>query len=245
MKSMESFAKTLVVGMGVFVCVAFISVAQAQTQQGKATVTAIKGSAEYSTGGSYMPLKVGTVLRSGSSIRTSGGSSVDLALGKNNGVMRVTEGTTLALDKLTYTETGADVVIETQVDLKEGRLLGNASRKMSPASKYEVKTPAGVAGIRGTKYDIRANGRVIVCDDKVYWVHYAAGGQPTPYVVNGGSQFEPGVGISKAPIDIIDVVCREIDLIGGAAEERIITMAPIIEPFVSPLLGVENFKPRD
>src|SRR5438093_10911313 len=117
MKSMESFAKRLVVGMGVFVCVAFISVAQAQTQQGKATVTAIKGSAEYSTGGSYMPLKVGTVLRSGSSIRTSGGSYVDLALGKNNGVMRVTEGTTLALDKLTYTETGADVVIETQVDL--------------------------------------------------------------------------------------------------------------------------------
>jgi FecR-like protein len=240
MKLMGNLAKQLVVGAGVFVGVAVISVAQAQTQQGKATVTAVKGSAEYSTGGAYMSLKPGTVLRSGSTIRTAGGSHVDLSLGKNNGVVRVAESSEVALDRLTYTETGADLVIDTQINLKDGRVLGNANRKMSPASKYEVKTPVGVAGIRGTKYDIRSNGRVLACDDKVYWVHQPAGGQPTPYVVNAGSQFEPGVGISRTPADIAEVVCRDIGGIGGAAgEERLITVAPLVETFVSPLIGAK------
>jgi hypothetical protein len=112
---------------------------------------------------------------------------------------------------------------------------------MSPASKYEVKTPVGVAGIRGTKYDIRSNGRVLACDDKVYWVHQPAGGQPTPYVVNAGSQFEPGVGISKTPADIAEVVCRDVTGIGGAAEDyQLITVAPLVETFVSPLVGARS-----
>ena len=241
MKSMRSVAMKLVVGVGVFVCVAAISVAQAQTQQGKATVMGIKGSAEYSTGGAYMALKVGTVLRSGATVRTGGGSHADLALGKNNGVVRVAESSELAVDKLTYNDTGADTVIETQLNLKSGRVLGNANRKMSPASKYEVKTPVGVAGIRGTKYDIRAIGRVISCDDKVYWVSQPAGGQPAPYVVNAGSQFEPGVGISKTPHDIAEVVCREISGIGGSSgEEQVVTVPPILEPYVSPLVGLRD-----
>ena len=241
MKFMASLAMKLAVGVGVFLCVAAISVAQAQTQQGKATVTGIKGSAEYSTGGAYMPLKVGTVLRSGATVRTGGGSHVDLALGKNNGVVRVAESSELAVDKLTYNTTGADTVIETQLNLKGGRVLGNANHKMSPASKYEVKTPVGVAGIRGTKYDIRANGRVIACDDKVYWVSQPAGGQPAPYVVNAGSQFEPGVGISRTPQDIADVVCREISGIGGAGgEENVVTVPPLVESYISPLVGVNR-----
>src|SRR5207247_7797842 len=79
---------------------------------GKAEVRAIKGpSASYApAGGVPAPLKVGTVLYSGSTLKTGPGTTVDLFLGKSAGFVRMAENTTLALDKLAFTETGADTV---------------------------------------------------------------------------------------------------------------------------------------
>ena len=76
-------------------------------------------------------------------------------------MVRIWENTLLGIDKLTETQTGADVVTETQLDLKAGHIFGTV-KKMSAASKYEVKIPNGVAGIRGTVYDISAEGVVKV-----------------------------------------------------------------------------------
>ena len=80
---------------------------------------------------------------------------MDVFLGVNGPTLRVTADTTVALDSLSYTGSGDDAVIETKLDLEDVRILGEV-RKISAASKYEVKTPTGVAGIRSTKYDIRA-----------------------------------------------------------------------------------------
>src|ERR1051325_563380 len=74
-------------------------------------------------------------------------------------MVRLFESSVLAIDKLTSVETGADTVSETQLDLQRGRLFGNV-KKMSGASKYEVKLPNGVAGIRGTIYTLNAQGVV-------------------------------------------------------------------------------------
>ena len=75
------------------------------------------------------------------------GSPTSLAAEQN--IVRMWENTLLGVDKLTFTQTGADVVTETQLDLKAGHIFGMV-KKMSAASKYEVKIPNGVAGIRGT-----------------------------------------------------------------------------------------------
>ena len=124
------------------------------TQQGKAVVRAVNGSASYSVGGgTWNELKPGITLRSGSVIQTAAESHVDLYLGPNGPVARVGADSTLGIDKLTYTDTGADSVIDTQFDLQKGILMGNV-RKMAAASRYEIKTPNGVAGIRGTNYVI-------------------------------------------------------------------------------------------
>lgn len=124
------------------------------TKQGKAQVRAVVGSARYSTGGgTWLELTPGTVLYAGSTIATSAGSHVDLYLGINGPVVRVSQDTQVGLDKLTYTDTGADAVIETQLNLTKGTLIGDV-RKLAAASRYEIKTPAGVAGIRGTQYVI-------------------------------------------------------------------------------------------
>ena len=75
--------------------------------------------------------------------------------------MRLWGNTLLSIDKLTSTQTGADEVTETQLDLKAGHIFGTV-KKMSAGSKYEVKVPNGVAGIRGTVYDISADGVIKV-----------------------------------------------------------------------------------
>jgi hypothetical protein len=70
----------------------------------------------------------------------------------NQNVVRLMENTLLGIDRLTSLQTGAEEVTDTELDLKAGRILGNV-KKLSSASKYEIKLPTGVAGIRGTFYD--------------------------------------------------------------------------------------------
>jgi hypothetical protein len=136
-------------------CVANSALAQGMTQ-GKGVVRSIRGTASYSTpGGSTQPLKVGATLPAGTTIQAGSESTVDVFLGINGPTLRVTADTTVSLDNLSYTGSGDDAVIETKLNLEDGRILGEV-RKLSAASKYEIKTPTGVAGIRGTKYDIRA-----------------------------------------------------------------------------------------
>jgi hypothetical protein len=132
---------------------------QAVPQMNEAQVRGVRGTANYSTdrGANWRDLKVGAKLKQNSIIRTAPGGTVDLYLGDNGPVVRVTENTTVGIDRLTYDKTGAETIIETQLDLRSGRILGNV-KHLAQASKYEVKTPQGVAGIRGTRYDISADG---------------------------------------------------------------------------------------
>jgi hypothetical protein len=105
-------------------------------------------------------------------------------------VVRLWQNTALGIDKLTTTQTGADPVTDTQLDLRMGRVSGNV-KKMSAASKYEVKLPNGVAGIRGTFFDIFAEGIVKVRIGSVVlaWVDPKTGNVVTQ-VVSGGQVYD-------------------------------------------------------
>ena len=92
-------------------------------------------------------------------------------------VIRIQEDSALGIDKLTTTETGTDTVSETQLDLQRGKIFGNV-KKMSAASKYEVKIPNGVAGIRGTIYTVSAAGVVQVLVGSVVLAYVGPDGQP-------------------------------------------------------------------
>ncbi len=191
--------------------------ASAAMEQGKAVVRAVRGTAEYSTGGAWAPLKVGQVLRGGSSVRTASGSEVDLFLGANGPSVRVTESSTLGVDKLTVDNTGAETVVDTQLDLKKGRLLGNVN-KTSSASRFEIKTPTGVAGIRGTKFDINDKGVVKVKNGSVVVVYVDATGKVTTYVINGGFKFDPSIADPNkrvVPLTDAEKKDKDWDKVGG------------------------------
>jgi hypothetical protein len=103
-------------------------------------------------------------------------------------VVRIWANSAMGIDKLTAMQTGADTVSETQLDLKQGRITGNV-KKMSAASKYEVKLPNGVAGVRGTLFDIQAIGivKVYVGSMVVAWVDPKTQNVTTQTVMGGQS----------------------------------------------------------
>lgn len=201
---------------------ATLSTVSAQgTKEGVAKVVRIVGKARYQTGNTWMPLKVGDVLRPGSIIQTEAkeGTHVDIVLGDGTApvlggssgggfvarpssrisfqpsaeqnAVRIYENSLLGIDKLTSMETGADTVTDTQLDLRVGRIMGNV-KKMSAASRYEIKLPNGVAGIRGTIYEVTADGVLKVGDGTVVvsWVDPATGKVMTK-VVTGGQSWDP------------------------------------------------------
>ena len=76
------------------------------------------------------------------------------------------------------------------MDLKAGRIVG-VVKKLSGTSKYEVKTPSGVAGIRGTEYVISADGTVNVVKGQIVVVFVKSDGGVVTQVVNAGEMFNP------------------------------------------------------
>lgn len=216
----------------------------AQTQPGKAKVQAISGSAVFSVaGGPAVPLKVGTILDQGATIKTAKDSTVDLFLGKSAGVLRIVESTTLSLDKLAMIETGADTVVDVQLNLPEGTMLFNVE-KLSAASKYEIKVPNGVAGIRGTRGRISSAGFIVLREGRFVFVYVPPGGQPKPYtlVAPPTVYFTPIEGVKPAPPELI----RELDnQFRGLGRDRGGASAPTPPPRPGRPFAEPTVNPKD
>jgi hypothetical protein len=119
-------------------------------------------------------------------------SSTSFTPTSEQNVVRIWANSAMGIDKLTAMQSGADTVTETQLDLKQGRITGNV-KKMSAASKYEVKLPNGVAGVRGTLFDIQAIGivKVYVGSMVVAWVDPKTQNVTTQTVMGGQSYDAP------------------------------------------------------
>jgi hypothetical protein len=231
MKQMRTFVIGLV---SCVLTIASVNLASAQTiSDGIAKVVAKSGDARYFVAGDSTPhdVKVGMILKAGTTIQTASGMDnyVDLVLNNAQAVappsgspsdiahyqpkadqdgIRIFENTVLLVDKLTLTATGADTVTDTELDLKAGSILGTV-KKLSPASKYEVKIPNGVAGIRGTVYYLSAAGILRVLSGSVVMAYVGSGGNVITQVVNAGEQFDTTTGlVTPIPINVMQSLIR-------------------------------------
>jgi hypothetical protein len=84
--------------------------------------------------------------------------------------VRVMEKSELMIDRLTTTSTGADTVSDTELDLKKGGMFASV-KKLSAAAQYLVKTPTGIAGVRGTEFSIILNDDGTIKSVSVYKTH--------------------------------------------------------------------------
>jgi hypothetical protein len=82
-------------------------------------------------------------------------------------------------------------------------------KKMSAASKYEVKIPNGVAGIRGTVYDISADGIVKVLSGSVVLANVGPDGAVVTQVIMGLQEFDAPSNTLK-PLPDLDKTSMEL-----------------------------------
>jgi hypothetical protein len=212
---------------------------------GMAKVVKIGGDARYFVAGDTTAHKLteGMYVKPGMTIQTASGMGnyVDLVLNnpaaaegpaaspseiahyqpkvEQDGI-RIKENTVLEIDKLSITQTGADTVTDTELDLKAGTILGTV-KKLTPLSKYEVKIPNGVAGIRGTVYEISANGILKVLSGTVMVAYVGPGGNVITQQVNQGEQFDMNTGL------LTQLSARDIgELIRDAISFRLFVNVP-------------------
>jgi hypothetical protein len=121
-------------------------------------------------------------------------------------MVRMTGGTMLAIDKLTVSDTGLDTVSDTELDLKQGRIFCSV-KKLSAASQYLIKIPNGIAGVRGTLFEIDASGWCAVLTHSMLIALAGPNGTTMPYLVTEGNQFDPLTGrITPLPPDLLNVL---------------------------------------
>jgi len=111
-------------------------------------------------------------------------------------VVRLTPNTTLGITKLTTTDTGADTVSDTELDLKQGKIFANV-KKIPGASQYLIKLPSGIAGVRGTQFSIDVTGGTAVYESTGGGVVLSlslGGSAPVTVVVGEGSSYDPSNG---------------------------------------------------
>ena len=122
-------------------------------------------------------------------------------------VVRIMPKSTLVIDKLTTVSAGADTVSDTELDLKKGSIYASV-KKLSPAAQYLVKTPTGIAGVRGTQFSISLNEDGTIKSVVVYQTHddqglvlaiTSASGATQTFLIQDGQIYEGG---SSNPVPI-------------------------------------------
>lgn len=205
-------------------CGVILSAVSTQAQpamQGYGTVVRVVGQVSYTLGDNvWHPLQAGKYLPVGSSIRTGHNGIADVVLGKESfapdapvrgminykpsaeqNVIRVTPNSTVAIEKLTITDTGADTVSDTELNLKQGKIYASV-KKISGASQYLIKLPNGIAGVRGTLLGISANGDVECFESKnggLVLSLIGPNGSPLTILIAPGQVYSPGSGVSPMP----------------------------------------------
>ena len=148
--------------------------AQANARDGQALVQSISGEVKLLDGSKWLPLQTGQLLKTGAVVKTGAKSRADLFLGVNGSMLRLAANTELKFNRLAVEISPIEPIAKTEMELRSGRVIGNV-RKLPMGSSYVIKTPMGVADIKGTVYDINANGELIVLSGKVKYTDRTSG----------------------------------------------------------------------
>jgi hypothetical protein len=119
--------------------------------------------------------------------------SVDYKPSAEQNVVRLSGGTTFKIVNLTVSDTGVDTVSDTELDLQKGRIFFSV-KKLSPESKYSIKIPNGIAGVRGTKGMIDADGSCAALEHSFLLSITPPGGVDPVILIEEGKQFNPATG---------------------------------------------------
>ncbi len=125
--------------------------AEEGVKEGKATIKAIHGTVEYLDNGAWVPARVNMKFGPGAAIRTAADGTADMSINGLSSAARITNNTVLRIPTMSYVGSEREGDRTTLLNLETGSIIGNV-KKITANSRYEITTPHGVAGIRGTDY---------------------------------------------------------------------------------------------
>jgi len=117
-----------------------------------ATATAIHVTGQVTADG--RPVRPGDVLRAGQSLRSADGGTATLRL-EDQSLLTLPPGTTLRLQRLqSFQGTG---LTDTRLSIDRGTLESTVAPAGTGVGRFEVRTPATVTGVRGTRLRVHAD----------------------------------------------------------------------------------------
>jgi hypothetical protein len=203
--------KTLTVSFLILELMAGITVGLAAAAEAKAPLMGLLGTAEYSrAGGPFVPVKKGIVFQAGDVIKTERGSAVDIYFGPLAGTVRMTELSTLVIEKSVVVDERLGATFELNLSLRDGEILGRVERH-GGGSRFQVKVPTGLGGIVEGQFRIDARGYVVLLDGKAVYVHIPPSGDPVPHTLKGppAVYFSPMEGVQPAPATLVREVTNQ------------------------------------
>lgn len=194
-----------------------------------AIVNSLSGVAKYSSaGGAFAPLVIGTKLHAGDTIQTEINSHVDLDLGGNVGLIQIAPQSTFVVRSITTTETPAEQVSDTQLEINKGAVYAKVN-KQAKGSRYEIASPKGICGVRGTTLLFTAGGKLTVEKGTAGVAYPKPGGGADAHVLRDGQTISPGdAGPQDAAADELRSIVEALNDLGSHG------IGPVTPPFVAP-----------
>ena len=197
--------KNLAASLLLLALMAGIADGVAAAAEAKAPLVGLLGTAQYSrAGGPFVPVKKGAVFGAGDVIKTESGSAVDIFFGPLAGTVRLTESTTLVIEKSVVADERLGATFELNLSLRDGEILGRVERH-GGVSRFQVKVPTGLVAIVEGQFRMDARGYVVLLDGKAVYVHVSRSSEPVPHTLQAppAVYFSPVEGVRPAPTALV------------------------------------------
>lgn len=114
-------------------------------------VQKVVGKAEFRTDtGEWKPLTTSVKLQSGHEVRTGPDGEVILVWFREN-VIKIASLSTVKIDAVGMNSDGAE---SSSLNLSEGRIVARAKKLNLESSRFDIRTPIAVCGVRGTSFTV-------------------------------------------------------------------------------------------
>lgn len=133
------------------------SLALAAESKRTAQIISLDGKADLKLAGesNWAPAQVGTVMNEGDTLKTAEGAIATINVdGKGQtATVEVKENSQLLLSEMLVDQSAG--TSKTLLDLAMGEVLIKAQKVHGEQSKFEVKTPTSIVGVRGTTFNVK------------------------------------------------------------------------------------------
>ena len=141
-----------------FLAITLTSNCFAESATREANVLYVEGNVDVKLqGNDWVPAQEGMALNEKDAIRTGQDSWALLEIEQMGGVaeIEIKESSELSMAELAKND--KEGTQSTLLDLAIGEVLITASKLHTPESKFEVKTPTSIVGVRGTKFSVKVD----------------------------------------------------------------------------------------